>query len=578
MSSRQRKGDRSQKPTGAAAPKKAANKGSNTRSKLEQKVPNRQKIKARPPAMDWERVRNAANQAAAYDRYVQDIPVVGSVYSAGKEYLGKRAKEFVSGILGARVNDRRSIVDMLPATFGVETDQFMKLKQGRAARHEQFPEGGIRLHGEMLHNVNDALGLVASTTRLTAGAWSTSDTTAASNENQFVAISPCAYNTTASGTANNMFGNSSNVVSQISSFHRAFRFRELSLIFEGELGSNSTGSIQFAYDKDPNSMYNRVGAGASQASTATSISTRIPVWTPRKEIVFIKEQKSTISDVLFGCTAANTGVAFGNTAADMKMYFQGAIACLTDVAQTTSVQTFARYRWRFVIDLYGLQPTAADSTIAFGLIDGRMSPELRLAWSRAYEAYYAKKQAEIEDELKKQFAEVEASMEDSLAELIKARDDPLTQLVVPNTGISYASEAKYSSSVPQAVSLGITGFSGDSNESVKLGSEEVKLTGITPSLVIPATVKPVVLTPSPKSQPTLRELEDEISSLRRTYAGILDDQKSRAESRAKDPSFKVAYDAMTDAELEAQRKYVASELEITRDELREFRKRKQAIG
>jgi len=271
-----------------------------------------------------------------------------------------------------------------PVSAQAHSTNFMSQKFGSAARHDDYPEGGLRIVGEVPNNYDDSLGLIASGTATTTGCFGSSSNNV-NDLGQFYGVSPTAYiNSTRSGPGATMFGQSGNCIGSMAQFFRAFRFRRLWLRYEGEAPTSTIGSLQVSYDRDTNSGLNVALASAttSQIKAASGVVSRFPWWEPRADVKLIDDMKSSGGDRLWEITQTNTAVATSVANADMEMLFQGVVLAITDTAQTASVQNLGRYRWVFVLDLYGFNSYAADGSINYtALRKDAPSKDLSLAQS-----------------------------------------------------------------------------------------------------------------------------------------------------------------------------------------------------
>jgi hypothetical protein len=252
-----------------------------------------------------------------------------------------------------------------PVSLQAHSTNFMSQRFSSAARHDDYPEGGLRIVGEMPNNADDSLGLMASTTAVTTGSFSSASNTA-TDLGIFLPVSPTAYiNSARSFNGRNLFGNSSNCVASMAQYFRAYRFRRLWLRYEGEAPTATTGSLQISYDRDTNSGMNvaLTSATPTQIAAASGVVSRFPWWTPRCDVKLIDDMKCSGGDRLWECTATAAAVATSVANADMELLFQGVVLAVTDTAQTTSVQNLGRFRWVFVLDLYGFNAYPADGSI-----------------------------------------------------------------------------------------------------------------------------------------------------------------------------------------------------------------------
>jgi len=278
---------------------------------------------------------------------------------------------------------RRGVSDTIrsaPVSMQAMSRNFMSQKFGSAAHHDDYPEGGLRIVGEIPNNADDSLGLIASGTGATQGSFS-SASNSASDLGLFMATSPtCFINSVRSGnTSGGIFGTNANCVSSMAQYFRAFRFRRLWMRYEGEAPTSTIGSLQVSYDRDTNSGLNVAlgSATPAQIKAASGVVTRFPWWTPRCDIKLIDDMKSSGGDRLWECTQNATAVATSVANADLELLFQGAVLAITDTVQTASVQNLGRFRWVFVLDLYGFNAYPADGSINFEAKRAKAEPKAR---------------------------------------------------------------------------------------------------------------------------------------------------------------------------------------------------------
>lgn len=244
-------------------------------------------------------------------------------------------------------------------TFKSSEYEGLNFRFTAAPPHDEFPVGGLRLVGEIPNTYNDGIYDSGST----SGYTSSFDGSAAACS-PLIGVSPTAYSITTLSTPINMFGNANNVISTFAAFFRRFRFRKLELVYESSVGSSTSVSVQFAYDRDFTAAYALAGLSNSQRQQAGQIALRCAAWTPEPEIVcLIEEKAATRADELYICGSADDGITVATTAdATLQQRFQGAVMGTMGGSHiTTGVTTLGYYRWRFVLDLYGFSPQPGPS-------------------------------------------------------------------------------------------------------------------------------------------------------------------------------------------------------------------------
>lgn len=247
-----------------------------------------------------------------------------------------------------------------PVAVGViDTKLSQGMRFGAAAPHDDFPEGGCRLSGDLPNTSDDSLG--ASSVAGVTAAWSKTAGGGTAFGGVAFAVSPTArLNAGSNWPGYNMFGASS-PIGVIAQYFTKFRFRKLELVYESTCATAQTGSIQFCYDLDAATVSAQAGNGSPQTFIATSRGARFPAWTPRVVVPLLEAMRSSGGDLLYGCSAVN--VSQGTTSnGSINTLFQGAVTAFTDLAGGNVI--FGRYRWRFILDLYGFRNYVGDSGLA----------------------------------------------------------------------------------------------------------------------------------------------------------------------------------------------------------------------
>jgi hypothetical protein len=243
----------------------------------------------------------------------------------------------------------------------------MRSKFTAAPVHDDFPEGGLRIVGMLPPNEDDSLGPIASTTGTSTGGFKPSTSAANSSYSNYFPVSPTANSNSVYAAGGFLHGSSANVISTLAQYFRYFRYRRLFLHYEGESPTTTLGTVQFTYDRDMNSSAAQtalVGGNIRQAAISTTVVDRFPWWTPKAEVQLINDMKCSPADKLYALTSAGLTIASTKPNADFELLTQGAISCTTDTAQTASAQTLGRFRWEFVLDLYGFCGYPADNSVA----------------------------------------------------------------------------------------------------------------------------------------------------------------------------------------------------------------------
>jgi len=290
----------------------------------------------------------------------------GALKSGRKKTVRKVTKTAKNVLRSKRTGPRMEL--SAPVSRQVVARNYMHQHFDRAAPHDDYPEGGLRIVGELPNMADDSLGTIASGTATTTGAFSAS-TNSVNDLGLFYAISPTVlYNSTSSGVQT-LFGSNTNVIATFAQYFRTFRFRRLWLRYEGEAPTSTVGSVQFSYDRDANAGVNIVAGGTSPTMVkfANSVTERFPWWTPARDVKLIEDMRTNKADRLWECTSAGAAMSTGLSNADYELMVQGVVLACTDTAQQATKQIYGRFRWVFVLDLYGFSSQAADGTLTASL-------------------------------------------------------------------------------------------------------------------------------------------------------------------------------------------------------------------
>jgi len=257
----------------------------------------------------------------------------------------------------------------LPSTNGAISTSFSHMNFGQAASHTDFEGAGLRIHGVLPPRDFDSMGNGA-----TAGDTSFFGGVAGIQGCNW-AVSPTAYLIGASRAwvPTPIFGVNGPMAS-FAQFFRKFRFRKLYMIWEGNQPNSTAGSVQISYDTDANAVNSNVFATSNQSRANSQIIARFPVWTPQLRIKLIDDMKTTRADELHELTSVDTSITLDLASnADIVMYTQGAVMAVSDIVSTGTATVYGRFRWEFVIDLYGFSTQSADNTITLQNAFGRIS-------------------------------------------------------------------------------------------------------------------------------------------------------------------------------------------------------------
>jgi hypothetical protein len=243
-----------------------------------------------------------------------------------------------------------------PVTTVNVSSRLWNFSFGAAARHNKFPEGGLRIAGRAVNLSFD--NLTQPTTLNTLGLLTAGGT-------GWISVCPMAASSASSSSALNPFGgvSANTPVSSIASWFNFFRLRKLIIHYEAGCSSATPGTIQISYTRDLNQALARWSATAPQSYTATSFSQRGPVW-QSQDVTCIDEKAADMADELFENVNASVAPTLAN--ADQLRFFQGAVDFRGDQLGTGSAGTaYGRWSTSFVIDLYGFNQLAVDSSPTF---------------------------------------------------------------------------------------------------------------------------------------------------------------------------------------------------------------------
>lgn len=174
------------------------------------------------------------------------------------------------------------------------------------------------------------------------------------------AVSPTAALLTSGWAPRNMFSSTSPIVN-IAQYFARYRFRQIDLVYESTCATAQTGSVQFCYDLDTATVSNRGTVSSQQSFLATNRGARFPAWSPRVVVPLLEARRSSGGDYLYAVTGP--GVAYSGTGnGTINTLFQGAVTATTDLAGGNVLM--GRYRWRFILDLYGFRNYPGDGALA----------------------------------------------------------------------------------------------------------------------------------------------------------------------------------------------------------------------
>jgi hypothetical protein len=243
--------------------------------------------------------------------------------------------------MGYGTGGGNGITQAAPLATGVYRPRFFGLKFDRAAPHDEFPEGGLRVSGCLPYPTT------LTEEKSYFGAFGAG--TAA------VGVNPCGSNVTGNLLGMIAAGSPLAVFAQ---YFRRYRCRKLEAEFESMvmpgvvLSDSGAGDIlQVSYERDPVTAQ-ETSATYTQDSAVTNDSTRFTVWESRVGIPLITQKKISPSDELFFCTGAGD-VITGTNNAELRQVFQGAVTAVNSAEVSATPINIGKILWHFEFDLYG---------------------------------------------------------------------------------------------------------------------------------------------------------------------------------------------------------------------------------
>jgi hypothetical protein len=232
--------------------------------------------------------------------------------------------------------ERKDVI-RAPLAQSVVQRNFYGWRFERAAPHDEFPEGGLRICG-LLPGTSASGTLVNDTANVglfgTSGLFCT-------------LVNPTGATTTGALATAQLFS-ATGPLCTFAQYFRRYRFRSLHGEFASSIDAANSGNktITISYERDP-------VVGLTTAYTATTAitaqSVRFPSWTPQVVIPFIDQKRHDAADELWYTTLAGDGYTTGITYD--RQTSQGAIIAVTNSIGSEVV--FGYMMYRFCIDLYG---------------------------------------------------------------------------------------------------------------------------------------------------------------------------------------------------------------------------------
>jgi hypothetical protein len=234
---------------------------------------------------------------------------------------------------------------------------FFGFSFGRAAPHDEFPEGGLRIAGTLPGTsvsgsiVNDVSSV---------GVFGTTGQTG-------IAVDPTG--TTGPGLSA-LFSNTGPLAT-FAQFFRRYRFRSLVATYNGSIPTSSADNklVQISYERD---AWNVASTIYTLTNAVTAQTARFNSWVPEVVLPFISHQKESRDDELFWTGQAGDNIG-STVAAEFRQRLQGALIGVTTAVAPTADVVFGNVIYRFEIDLYGFT-----NVINAGVPTLRKKPELSL--------------------------------------------------------------------------------------------------------------------------------------------------------------------------------------------------------
>jgi len=235
-----------------------------------------------------------------------------------------------------------------PLSTGIVKSKFFGISFGAAARHPDYPEGGLRIAGKLPSSEGV---LVESKTYV--GAFNT-------GTNSSMMINPCG--SLGENATQQLFATSS-PLTVFSQFFRRFKFRKLALEITSEIPPGATTAaagagviLQISHETDSVTADALCGTYTMDTAVTSSNCVRFPVWTPEMRCIIINEKSAKGDDQLFWTSSADSSAS---TLAGDRFSHQGAILGAYSQVNATANLTTSKVLVDFEVDLYGFSNVAA---------------------------------------------------------------------------------------------------------------------------------------------------------------------------------------------------------------------------
>lgn len=237
-----------------------------------------------------------------------------------------------------------------PIASGVIQRKFFGLRFDRAAPHDEFPEGGLRIAGCLPYGASTLTNpgaFVQDTVK-----FGCADTGGLAS----IGISPTGAIVT--GTCEAMFDVASPLC-VFAQYFRRFRFRKLGVDYTSEVSPGvSTAAagagliVQVAHESDIVTAEQASASYTMDTAIQSKNCTRFAAWTNSIVCPIITENRQSNSDELFYCTGAGDSLAAAGDAA-LRQCFQGAITATVSAVNSSADLVIGKVLIEFVVDLYG---------------------------------------------------------------------------------------------------------------------------------------------------------------------------------------------------------------------------------
>lgn len=226
-----------------------------------------------------------------------------------------------------------------PLAASGRLSRFFGLKFDRASPHDEFPEGGLRITGVLPGSISTST-LTSDLTNY--GLW------ANGAGSTWALVTPCGSLDSVGSNSQNLFSGSG-PLSGFAQWFRRFRFRKLSMLYNGRQPVSSVDNrvCQVSYERDAF----MAETNPSYTTAVNSTTVRFNSWEPNVQIPIIDQTRSDKADELWYCTAQNDTIAGGSTLS--RILWQGAISAMGDAPATPADITLGQCMFSFTIDLYG---------------------------------------------------------------------------------------------------------------------------------------------------------------------------------------------------------------------------------